>query len=310
MKRTLLSLAALVALGLPGQAHAQNYLDLPSWQHWNLNTMSTDEQARIREGVRNGSLNSQEAARLQARLNSINTYKSRLSSGGLSRSERLRIDRELDNLAQAIYKESTDNQRRGGWLGKRPFDWTRGWKANVPTNQNWNAWQHWNFNTMSTDEERRISQGVRNGSLTASEAATLRARLNQINTMKAQLANNGLSMSERRRIDAELDALGQSIYRESHDHNTANRWRGAKPMPWTKTWKHTPYAANTNRRDGVPGRGVTAQEQLELDRQANRIENKRDRMEATGGGLNRREQRTLSEAENRLDNQQRRDRRD
>lgn len=305
MKRTILSLVALVALGLPGQAQAQNYLDLPSWQHWNLNTMSTDEQARIQAGIRNGSLNANEAARLKARLNNINSLKARLSAGGLNRSERLKIDSELDKLAEAIYRESTDNQNRNNWLGKKPFDWARGWKANVPNSQNWNAWQHWNFNTMSTDEQARINAGVKNGSITRAEAATLQARLNRINTMKAQLNNNGLSMSERRRIDAELDALGQAIYRESNDSNVANRWMGKQPYAWTKTWKHT--QARGKRADGVPGSQLTAEEARRLNRQAQNIDDRKDRMEDSGRGLSQREARKLSESQNRLNRQTRRD---
>jgi hypothetical protein len=301
MKRTFLSLVALVALGLPAQA--QNYLDLPSWQHWNLNTISSDEQARIQRGIKNGSLTPAESAKLQSRLDSINAYKAKLSAGGLNASERVRIDSELDKLAEAIYRESNDNDRRSSWLGKRPFDWAKGWKANLPNDQNWNAWQHWNFNTMTTDEQARINAGVRNGSITKSEAATLQARLNRINTMKAQLADNGLNMSERRRIDAELDALGQSIYRESHDANVANKWTGNKPWAWTKTWKH-------DRRDGVPGAGLTTQEAHNINREAHNIENQRDRMEASGGRLTRQEEHKLERREAQLEKKTKHDRRD
>lgn len=303
MKRTILSLVALVALGLPAQA--QNYLDLPSWKHWNLNTMSTDEQARIQAGIKNGSLTRSEAAKLQDRLNSINSLKARLSGGGLNAAEQVKIDRELDSLASAIYKETNDNDRRGGWLGKQPFDWTKGWKANVPNNQNWNAWQHWNFNTMGNDEQARINAGIKNGSITKSEAATLQARLNDINRMKAQLDDNGLSMSERRRIDAELDALGQAIYRESHDANVANKWMGAKPYGWTKTYKHTPYRGG--RADGVPGSGLTSQEARHLDKKAEQLQDNRERMQDSGRGLTRKEARKLENRQNRLNRETRRD---
>lgn len=296
MKRTILSLVALVALGLPAQA--QNYSDLPSWQHWNLNTMSIDEQARIKAGILNGSLNSSEASRLQARLDSINSLKAQLSRGGLNRSERIRIDGELDRLAEAIYRESNDNNRRSGWLGKKPFDWTRGWNQNV--SNNWNSWHHWNFNLMSTDEQARIRAGVRNGTITKAEAATLQARLNRINTMKAQLSNNGLSMSERRRIDAELDALGQAIYRESRDGNVARKWRGDQPLAWTQTWNH-------RRADGVPGSGITSNEARRHDRQAQRIEDQRDQMRDSGRGLTRKEARKISDRQDRLNRQVRRD---
>ncbi len=304
MKRTFLSLVALVALGLPAQA--QNYMNLPSWQHWNLNTISTDEQARITAGVKNGSLTRQEAARLQSRLDDINNYKARISAGGLNPGERAKLDDKLDKLAEAIFRESTDNDRRSQWLGSSPFGWARNWRPPV-SNQNWGSWQHWNLNLMSSDEEARINAGVRNGSITRSEAANLRARLNRINTMKAQLNNNGLSMAERRRIDAELDSLGQAIYRESNDRNVANRWCGNQPWDWTRTYKHP---VRGDRRDGVAGDGITRREADNINREANKIEDRRDRMEASGGRLSRKEQRALDRREDNLNRKIRQDRRD
>lgn len=241
MKRIALSLVAFAALALPAQA--QNFLDLPSWQHWNLNTMSTDEQARIQAGLRNGSLSKSEANRLQDRLNKINSLKARLSVNGLNRSERLRIDAELDNLAQDIWRESKDGDR-SRWLGNKPWDWTRGGRGGGPNNNlfNLNAWQHWNLDNMTADEERRISQGVRNGSITRDEAKRLRARLARVNDLKRRLSVGGLSPAERVKLDNEIDKLAEKIYRESNDADSS-RWLGSKPYDWSRNWKRD------NRRD-------------------------------------------------------------
>lgn len=194
MKRTMLALVALVALGLPAQA--QDYLKMPSWKHWNLNLMSNDEQARITAGIKDGSLTSVEAAKLQERLNNINALKARMSRGGLNPNEQLKLDKELDGLAEAIY-------------------------------------------------------------------------------------------------------------RESHDANVANKWMGSQPYGWAKSYKHSPYRVNA--RDGVPGAGLTTQEQRHLNKEATNLQESRERMAESGRGLTRKEERKLEKRQNRLNRDTRRD---
>ncbi len=59
MKRLALSLLAVAAVAtIASPAQAQNWLNLPSFQHWNLNSMVSNEQARITAGRANGSLTS------------------------------------------------------------------------------------------------------------------------------------------------------------------------------------------------------------------------------------------------------------
>lgn len=214
MKRIALALIASAAFTLP--ANAQSFNGLSSFQHWNLNTMTSDEQARINNGVRNGSLTQNEASKLQAQLNRVNELKRRLSTNGLTYAERQKIDNELDRLAERIFRESSDNQR-ANWLGSQPQSWT----SNFFSKPLFNGSR--NINT--ADEQARISAGLRNGNLTRAEAARLQEKLNEIISLKNRLSRGGLTAAERSRIDARLDALSGEIRAQSTDNQVAGRNR-------------------------------------------------------------------------------------
>ncbi|MCA9802162.1 MAG: hypothetical protein KC777_09255 [Cyanobacteria bacterium HKST-UBA02] len=212
MKRIALALIASAAFTLP--ANAQSFNGLPSFQHWNLNTMTTDEQARINAGVRNGSLTRNEASKLQAQLNRVNDLKRRLSANGLTYAERQKIDNELDKVAEKIFRESNDNQR-ANWLGSQP----QGWTSNFFSKPIFNG----GYNINTSDEQARINAGLRNGSLTRAEAARLQTKLNEIISLKNRLSRGGLTVAERNRIDARLDALNAEIRAQSTDNQVAGR---------------------------------------------------------------------------------------
>ena len=72
--------------------------------------------------------------------------------------------------------------------------------------------------------ERRIDQGIRNGSLTRAEAQRLRVRFVQLNNLESRYRRNGLSQWERRDLDQRFDALSRSIRSERHDRQDRN-WR-------------------------------------------------------------------------------------
>lgn len=176
--------------------------------------MTTDEQARITAGVRNGSITQNEAAKLQAQLNRVNDLKRRLSANGLSYAERQKIDNELDKVAEKIFRESNDNQR-ANWLGSQPQSWTSNFFSKPLFNGNRN------INT--ADEQARIRAGLRNGLLTRAEAARLQTKLNEIINLKNRLSRGGLTVAERSRIDARLDVLSAEIRAQSTDNQVAGR---------------------------------------------------------------------------------------
>ncbi len=225
MKRIALSLVALVALSLPANAQSFN-----SWQHWNIDRMISDQQAQINNGVRNGSLSAGEASRLQQRLSRIGELKNQMSARGLSLGEKQRLDNELDKMAEKIYRESNDNQR-SGWLGNSPWDWARGRNPNSTAQVN--SFQRWNLTRMINDEQGRINNGRRNGTLTRQESRTLQARLDQIRDLMARMDRRGINFQEKRRLDDQLNLLAQEVYKQSRDGDR-QRWLGDRPWDWTR----------------------------------------------------------------------------
>jgi len=67
--------------------------------------------------------------------------------------------------------------------------------------------------------ERRIDMGVRNHSLTRSEAGRLRAQLRDTARLEAQYRRGGLSGWERADLDRRFDRIGAQIRYERHDRD-------------------------------------------------------------------------------------------
>jgi len=83
-------------------------------------------------------------------------------------------------------------------------------------------WQ--TINQRQANLEHRIDQGVRNGSLTRSEAMRLRGEFRSLSRLEASYRrSNGLSMRERADLDARFDRLSRQIRAERHDHQDYRR---------------------------------------------------------------------------------------
>lgn len=88
------------------------------------------------------------------------------------------------------------------------------------------------------NQERRIQQGLRDGTLTRREAAQLEAEQARIRAMERAAERDGrVDRHERARIEAAQDAASRRIYQERHDAETRgsgwNRWRN-----WTSRWSN------------------------------------------------------------------------
>jgi uncharacterized membrane protein YebE (DUF533 family) len=86
------------------------------------------------------------------------------------------------------------------------------------------------------NQERRILEGLRDGSLTRREAAQLEAEQARIRAMERAAERDGrIDRAERARIEAAQDAASRHIYAERHDAETRgsgwNRWRR-----WSRWW--------------------------------------------------------------------------
>ena len=76
-------------------------------------------------------------------------------------------------------------------------------------------WQ--SVNQRQAQIERRIDQGIRNGSLSRREAVNLRGEFRQLEQRYRR--SNGLSMQERRDLDRRMDALAHKVRVDRHDRN-------------------------------------------------------------------------------------------
>jgi hypothetical protein len=74
------------------------------------------------------------------------------------------------------------------------------------------------INQRQAQLDRRIDQGVRNGSLNRREAYRLRSEFNQIARLEARYRSNGLSGWERADLDRRFDQLSAQIRYERHDN--------------------------------------------------------------------------------------------
>jgi len=79
------------------------------------------------------------------------------------------------------------------------------------------TWQSINERQARMDE--RIDMGVRNGSLTRSEAGRLRSEFTALARLEARYRHDGLSGSERADLDRRFDALSSQIRYERNDRD-------------------------------------------------------------------------------------------
>ncbi len=209
MKRTILTAAAFCALAVAAPAIAQ-----PAWQ--NINQRQAQLDQRIDVGVRNGSLTRDEAMRLRSEFRMIADLENSYRAGGLTMNERADLDRRFDLLSARIQYERADNQdRRGpGWNNGRGNDWNNGRGPGMNNGASINARQ--------AVLNRRIDMGLRNGSLTRTEATRLRSEFQAIANLEARYRVNGLNPAERNDLDRRFDVLQARIRTQMADNNF--RW--------------------------------------------------------------------------------------
>jgi len=107
VKRMMLTLAGGLAAFLTLAPAAQ----AAPWQP--INQREHRLTTRINQGVRNGSLNRREAARLRYRYRRLASLENRYRrSGGLSSWERRDLNRRFDSLSHSIRVQRHDRQRR------------------------------------------------------------------------------------------------------------------------------------------------------------------------------------------------------
>ena len=81
------------------------------------------------------------------------------------------------------------------------------------------AQNRWNINGRERHQQQRIYNGVRSGELTRRETYRLEREQVRINQQEARFrrSGDGLSPSERLRLEREQNRASRDIYRQKHD---------------------------------------------------------------------------------------------
>ena len=201
MQRTLF-LLAVAALFASGSAFAQQTQPMqPASPHPNsVNNRRENQQDRIANGVQSGQLTAGETKNLESRETNLNREvrdDRAADNGKLTTQERRQINRQQNRMSRSIYQD----------------------KHNA-------AQAHYGNNEVGQRRENqqdRIANGIRNGSMTAGEAARTENREQGINQqVRADRAANGgkLTGQEHRQINREQNGASRQIYRQKHNGAT------------------------------------------------------------------------------------------
>ncbi len=198
MNRTALTLAAaaLIATGSTFAQQSQPAQTTPNQLPPTVNDRRDNQQDRIANGIDSGQLTAGETKNLEGREANLNREikDDRQGDGGkLTGQERQQINRQQNHLSRSIYTD----------------------KHNAAT-------AHYGNNEVGQRREiqqDRIANGIRNGSMTAGQAARDENREQGINEqVHADRQGNGgkLTGQEKGQINREQNRMSGTIYRQKH----------------------------------------------------------------------------------------------
>jgi beta-mannanase len=164
--------------------------------NYTMNQRKRDQQQRIGAGVENGSLTAAEAADIEKQETRLNKEEKVMKSdGSLSPAERAKLQRQQNKLSSEIYSQKHDAQTQN----LNP-------KSEVGQRQ--------------LNQQKRIGEGIENGSLTANEAGRLETQEAGVNKEVAGMrqANGGkLTPQEKQLVNRQQNKNSRAIYHQKHD---------------------------------------------------------------------------------------------
>ncbi len=154
-----------------------------------------NQQSRIEQGLRSGSLSTKEAGRLEREESHVDRMQANaLRDGKLSPAERQRLHQAQDKVSQDI-----EVAKHNGVSGNPNSASSQRMQADVQRNIN---------------QERRIEQGVRSGELSGGETARLERNQAHVGRMEARAAANGhLGRGEQIAIQHEENKQSHRIHK-------------------------------------------------------------------------------------------------
>jgi len=150
-----------------------------------------NQDDRIVDGIRKGSLTRGEALKLKKEQKHIDALERKmLKDGELSRKEKNRLERRQDLASRHIYREKHDRQMRGGKT----------------------------MHKSDRRQRRRIAQGTKSGELTKGEVKSLVNGQKKIHKAERRAMEDGkLTNREKARIRKMKEKESQKIYRKKHN---------------------------------------------------------------------------------------------
>jgi hypothetical protein len=163
-----------------------------------------NQQQRIENGLKDGSLTTREAAKLEKDEAKVDRVQAQaLKDGKLTDAERARLQSAQNKASQDIY-----NAKHNDVTGNPDSASSRRMQADVQRNIN---------------QDKRIEQGVQNGSLTNHEVARLERGQARAHAKEAAAGADGhVGKHEQRSIQRTENRDSRRIHRQKHDAQERN----------------------------------------------------------------------------------------
>ncbi|TFW06910.1 hypothetical protein E4K72_09545 [Oxalobacteraceae bacterium OM1] len=160
---------------------------------------NVNQETRIENGLKSGALTTREAAKLEREEAKVDKAESKaLRDGKLSTAEQRRITRMENRASRDIAKESHDAQ-----TGNPNSASSQRMQADVQRNIN---------------QQQRIENGVKDGSLTNHEVAKLERGQARVDRKEARAGADGhVGAREEKRIQRTEDRQSARVHRQRHD---------------------------------------------------------------------------------------------
>ncbi len=158
-----------------------------------------NQQNRIEDGLKSGQLSTKEAGKLEREESHIDKMEANaLKDGKMTEAEKQRIERAENKASRDIARDKSNAQ-----TGNPNSASSQRMQADVQRNAN---------------QEQRIENGVKSGSLTNREAGNLERGQAKVDRKEARAAANGhVGAGEQRSIQSAENRQSKRIHREKHN---------------------------------------------------------------------------------------------
>jgi len=163
-----------------------------------------NQEKRIEQGLQSGALSTREAATLQREESRVDRMQANaLKDGKMSAAEKAKLDAAQNKVSADIYADKHNNV-----TGNPNSASSKRMQADVQRNIN---------------QQQRVENGVRNGSLTNREVAKLEGGQARVARKEARAGADGhVGAGEQARIQRTENRQSRKIYRQKHDAQQQN----------------------------------------------------------------------------------------